>query len=189
MTIRVENKKHFQGQGIYIGRPSVLGNPYTLEMYSREQSIALYREWLAIEYPKSLAVRRQINALLQLYERGEDVVLICWCKPLPCHGDVIVEFVLDLNAGTRPRIPDVVTGCVDPASGGKTSGGGSKPPRHERLCDFIDELIESDQFDWCLPTLEGIRQTVADNERASMGQIQAIVNIAETREFSVPDLE
>jgi hypothetical protein len=48
---------------VYIGRP-------------RDQ----YRRWLCGQ-PKLLA------ALPEL--RGRD--LVCWCAPLPCHGDVLLE--------------------------------------------------------------------------------------------------
>ncbi len=27
--IRIENKKYYRGGGVYIGRPSLLGNPFT----------------------------------------------------------------------------------------------------------------------------------------------------------------
>ena len=52
MKITVRNKKTYKGTGIYIGRPSVFGNPYshldgTLAIYktdSLEESIRKYEE-------------------------------------------------------------------------------------------------------------------------------------------------
>ena len=38
--------KHHDSSGVYVGRPTVLGNPYTLEAYTRTYAIARYRIWL-----------------------------------------------------------------------------------------------------------------------------------------------
>lgn len=73
---------------VYIGRPSKWGNPFshkpgTLAQYrvaSREEAIQKYREWLAT----------QPDLLKDLPElKGK--ILGCWCAPLACHGDVLVE--------------------------------------------------------------------------------------------------
>lgn len=66
---------------LYIGRPSKWGNPFVIGRDgSRAEVIAKYRAWI-VEQPALL------NALDEL--RGRD--LICWCAPLACHGDVLVE--------------------------------------------------------------------------------------------------
>ena len=31
MMVKVENKRTYKGDGVYIGRPSVLGNPFPVE--------------------------------------------------------------------------------------------------------------------------------------------------------------
>ncbi len=66
---------------VYIGRPSKWGNPFKIGRDGdRAQVIAKYREWLS----------HQPQLLAQLPElRGKR--LGCWCKPLPCHGDVLAE--------------------------------------------------------------------------------------------------
>jgi hypothetical protein len=66
---------------VYVGRPSKWGNPFRLSPgESRGTTIARYRKWLM----------QQPNLLAQLSElRGK--VLGCWCKPFPCHGDVLAE--------------------------------------------------------------------------------------------------
>ena len=81
---------------IYIGRPSIWGNPFThikdkttkaqFIVKSREEAIQKYREWIVTQ-PELM---QQIESL-----RGK--VLGCWCKKLPCHGDVLVE-ILNLQA-------------------------------------------------------------------------------------------
>lgn len=57
------------------------GNPFRMGPASgRDEVIARYREWVLTQ-PKLLA------ALPEL--KGKR--LGCYCKPLPCHGDVLAE--------------------------------------------------------------------------------------------------
>lgn len=66
---------------VRIDRPSPLGNPYRIgQDGSREQVIAAYERYLAGR-PDLLAL---IPGL-----RGKR--LGCWCRPLPCHGDVLAR--------------------------------------------------------------------------------------------------
>jgi hypothetical protein len=66
---------------IYIGRPSMWGNPYTIgKDGTRDEVIQKYREW-AVTQPNIL---KNIHVL-----KGK--TLACWCAPLPCHGDVLAE--------------------------------------------------------------------------------------------------
>jgi len=74
---------------VYIGRPSKFGNPFshrggTLAQFkvdSREEAIAYYENyaratpWLMEEIKETL--------------RGK--ILGCWCKPLDCHGDILMK--------------------------------------------------------------------------------------------------
>ena len=71
---------------VYIGRPSKWGNPYKVRDHGRQKAIALYREWL-YETPEG----RKIMADAKKELKGK--ILGCWCKPLPCHGDVLAEIV------------------------------------------------------------------------------------------------
>lgn len=66
---------------LYIGRPSKWGNPFVIGRDgSRADVIAKYRAWI-------VAQPALLNALDEL--RGRD--LICWCAPLACHGDVLID--------------------------------------------------------------------------------------------------
>ena len=62
------------------------GNPYHLakkdwnNMPKRLEVIRLYKE----EHLPGSGLLDQIHEL-------EDKILGCWCKPLPCHGDVLAE--------------------------------------------------------------------------------------------------
>lgn len=76
---------------VYIGRPSVWGNPFShkegtkakYKVATREEAIAKYEEWI-LNQPE--LVERAKKEL-----RGK--VLGCWCAPLPCHGDVLLKLV------------------------------------------------------------------------------------------------
>lgn len=65
---------------VYIGRPSVWGNPFPLRVEAdRARPIARYVEWVV----------RQPLLLARLDElRGR--TLGCYCKPKACHGDALV---------------------------------------------------------------------------------------------------
>ena len=90
--ITVENRYRYDGEGVNIMRPSLLGNPYRVSDYGRGNTIELYREWLRREWVKNGEVRRELERLVELAKRG-DLVLVCCCKPKPCHGDVIKDAI------------------------------------------------------------------------------------------------
>jgi len=96
MTITVVNKKAHRGVGIYIGRPSPLGNPFVIGRDGdREAVILKYESWLIGRM--NLGDQRIWNALADIkeaHEHGHEVNLICWCAPQACHGDVIKRLVL-----------------------------------------------------------------------------------------------
>lgn len=95
--ITVRNKRNYSGTGIYIGRPSVFGNPFEIKKgdpwRTREKVVLHYRDWLKeqlIQYDDTFM--SLMEPLVEL-ARKTDVNLICWCAPLACHGDVIKECV------------------------------------------------------------------------------------------------
>lgn len=73
---------------VYIGRPSRWGNPFSHKpgtlaehrVATVEEAIERFREYILSD-PELMA---QIPFLA-----GK--VLGCWCKPGPCHGDVLAE--------------------------------------------------------------------------------------------------
>jgi len=72
---------------VLIGRPSIFGNPYIVERDgTRAEVIKLYREYFLIKVAQDDQFRKKVAAL-----KGKK--LGCYCKPLPCHGDVIVEYL------------------------------------------------------------------------------------------------
>lgn len=73
--------KHASATRVNIGRPSKWGNPFVIGRDgSRAEVIAKYRAWI-------VAQPALMNALDEL--RGRD--LVCWCAPLACHGDVLID--------------------------------------------------------------------------------------------------
>ncbi len=70
---------------IYIGRPSKWGNPYKIGINgTREEVISKYRVYI-------LSRPNLINQLPELVDK----ILGCWCKPLACHGDILLELIRD----------------------------------------------------------------------------------------------
>lgn len=76
---------------IYVGRPTKWGNPHIIhtwcatcqKQHSREEAIALFRAELSPE----------LKAMARNELRGKD--LVCWCRPLSCHAEVLVEVAND----------------------------------------------------------------------------------------------
>ena len=81
---RVVNRRH-EPYDVYIGRPSVWGNPYKIGRDgSREEVIAKYREYIIGQIEGGLSLEPL---------RGK--VMGCYCKPDACHGDVLMELLKD----------------------------------------------------------------------------------------------
>lgn len=82
-TPRVLNK-HRDGMphgAVYIGRPSKWGNPFQIGKHGdRAMVVTSYRAWLC-DQPDLMASLPEL--------RGRD--LVCWCAPMRCHGDVLLE--------------------------------------------------------------------------------------------------
>lgn len=90
---RIENKKTYRGAGVYIGRPSLLGNPFKIGTHgTRAEVVAQYRVWLWQQIQEQTAVFQELQRLA-IQAHHDDLVLLCWCKEsdceVPCHGDVV----------------------------------------------------------------------------------------------------
>lgn len=88
---------------IYIGRGSILGNPFshkenTKALYkvdTANESLEKYKVWLIENFNSNREIK---NYLLSIKEESKltDINLVCFCKPKACHGDIIKEFVDNL---------------------------------------------------------------------------------------------
>jgi len=94
-SVVVVNRRHSVPAGaISIMRPSVWGNPFRMTPdCSRTDAIAKYRRWLRLEYAKRGVIFQHLGILARRYKNGETITLVCCCKPLPCHGDVIADAI------------------------------------------------------------------------------------------------
>ena len=84
---KVLNKRNVRDMTgkVYIGRPSKWGNPYMIgKDGTREEVIEKYESWL-------FAGKSDLRFLDLMELVGKD--LVCWCAPLPCHGDVLLRLV------------------------------------------------------------------------------------------------
>ncbi len=116
--IRVENKRTYRGAGVYIGRPSLLGNPFEMNkerteaesemlggrfpagrIRTREEAVEEFRIWLWMKIQERGEVYAELTRLAESARRG-DLTLLCWCAPKPCHGDIVkraIEWARSIN--------------------------------------------------------------------------------------------
>lgn len=78
---------------VYIGRPSIWGNPFVVNKDgNRAECIEKFREHFLAQPELVEKAKREL--------RGR--VLGCYCKPRPCHGDVIAEII----DGRKWKVPE-----------------------------------------------------------------------------------
>lgn len=87
---RVVNMRHYsfsKHPHVFIARPSKWGNPFRIGVDgSRRTVIEKYEEH----------IRSRPDLLIDILLDLEGADLICWCHPLPCHGDVLVRLFREL---------------------------------------------------------------------------------------------
>lgn len=85
----------------YIGRPSILGNPYTHNtnskyakyiVGSRNEAISKYEQYLE-DNKDNEEFKNAFNIMVELYKTHKALNLCCWCYPKPCHGKYIKNFL------------------------------------------------------------------------------------------------
>lgn len=77
-------------------KTSPLSNPYFIsKARKRDEAIALYRRliWQSIKRCRDEGIVDGIMQELIRIAELDNVELVCYCKPLPCHGDVIINAV------------------------------------------------------------------------------------------------
>lgn len=81
---QVYNRHHnnVPTSAIFIGRPSRFGNPFPItERRDRDTAIKMFENYI-LSNPRLLEkVKRELR----------DKDLVCYCAPLPCHGDVLLR--------------------------------------------------------------------------------------------------
>lgn len=66
---------------IYVGRTTDFGNPFSVSHFGRAEAISRFEKLVN----NNAAFKEQIIKEL----KGKD--LICHCKPLPCHADILLK--------------------------------------------------------------------------------------------------
>jgi hypothetical protein len=83
--MRVVNLKVDNVFGVYIGRGGKWGNPFVIgKDGSREDVVEKYEVYARGKFSR--------DELLEL----KGATLKCFCKPLACHGDVLVKLVKEI---------------------------------------------------------------------------------------------
>ena len=86
MNTTVVNKYKSQFD-VYIGRPSVYGNPFVIgKDGDRDSVISKFRDYFANRIAKDYQFKSDVLKL-----RGKRIA--CFCAPRACHGDVIAEYL------------------------------------------------------------------------------------------------
>lgn len=94
---------------IYVGRPTLWGNPFTIDRFGHAKCVILHKEWLngrlgdlTLEHMKFCPAeiealhRKRISTLIRLHElAGRD--LVCWCPQSSawCHANTLIAMASD----------------------------------------------------------------------------------------------
>jgi len=104
----VKKTKHVStNTDYYIGRTkrreeSPLGNLFSHEdntlaefkVDSRDEAVDSYKVWILEKInKKDIAVLTALNEIIHMGINNEVVYLVCWCAPLRCHGEILVEIL------------------------------------------------------------------------------------------------
>ena len=109
--IKIVNKRNYKGPGIYVGRPSPLGNRFVIGRDGdRDEVIRKYRDFLATALHDDDKVKREFERIEELNKKG-DVILICWCALSKCHGGRSVEGMLQGDDRERRQGDEDKRGC------------------------------------------------------------------------------
>jgi hypothetical protein len=92
LVIKVARKGQGLG-GVYVGRPTPLGNPFRLlREEDRDEVVARYATWLERELRRgNREVVQALEELYRLLKRRGDITLLCFCAPRRCHGEIVAE--------------------------------------------------------------------------------------------------
>lgn len=101
-VVHCKREKH----DVYIGRPSVWGNPFSMNSESeRDAVVEKYKKWLMAQPRLIERAKREL--------RGK--VLGCWCAPRRCHGDVLAEIANEKPAGCHCYGDEPCEVCLETA--------------------------------------------------------------------------
>lgn len=88
--IPVLNKKTDKAPAgaVYVGRPTIYGNLFKIGRDgTREEVLGLFQDCFLQRVQADEKYKAAIHKLLSA------TALVCWCAPLPCHGDIIAKYL------------------------------------------------------------------------------------------------
>jgi hypothetical protein len=102
-NVKVVHRK--EPHDFYIGRPSILGNPFShnpgtlaqTQVATRQIAVARFREYAWERMQLDPEFRNAIIAC-------DGKTVGCWCKPRDCHGDTF-EYLIDRWNREHPPCP------------------------------------------------------------------------------------
>jgi hypothetical protein len=104
--LKRQNGVFVQDWDVYIGRVCNMGgwklsqskwyNPYSVKQYG-DQAIILYEQYI------------RGSPLLNDIEELRGKRLGCWCKPNPCHGDILVKILNERNINPKYLALNIIT--------------------------------------------------------------------------------
>lgn len=123
-----------------VGRPGWIGNPYPESEYGRDECIELFRADFLERLDSDPEFRDRVEDL-----RGE--TLGCYCRPKPCHGDVILAYLrAGRSAIVRESDDDLRTDGGEPRT--------TREERHDEYPPFVDATAEYAECHFCGQTWE-----------------------------------
>ena len=69
----------------------LLSNKAKLTFRTRNEALNAYRMYFDSMYGTDKAFTEYFDKIYEKYKNGETIYLQCFCKPEPCHGDIILE--------------------------------------------------------------------------------------------------
>lgn len=105
MICVVNKHTHIPTQNdVYVGRGSVLGNPYTsiqnqqtkaqYVCSTREESITSFYQYIQDKIKqKDKVICDELNRIWKLAKSGQNVNLVCYCTPKSCHATIIKKIL------------------------------------------------------------------------------------------------
>ncbi len=101
--IKIKKYSEYDGPGEYIGRfnyyhglkASPLKNPFTgpINQKSKLRLVVKFQKFLESLTEESIQWK-EIRRFQRIYEDKGELTLVCWCDPLPCHGEIIKSAIL-----------------------------------------------------------------------------------------------
>lgn len=55
-----------------------------------------YRNWLKEKFKIDETIKNELLRLVNMFKNNGELILICWCAPELCHGNVIKDTIIDL---------------------------------------------------------------------------------------------